>query len=385
MIRFHWRLLEGGEAARSFTDVTRHDSTKGLPDLEAQTRFCRDAEDVGIDSLLVNVNYAQPDPMVLAMALARRTESITFMVATRPGLMSPTLFAQQVNTFSALSGGRISLNVVAGHTPKELAGYGDDLDHDARYARMDEFLAICQLLWAADGPVDFVGTYYTIRDGRINTPFVSSGRRGPEVFVGGNSASCREVAARRASCWLRFPLPPTELARELRPVLDAGKEVGLRMSVIARPTREEALSVAHRLVAAGEDAKADDERAFVQSSDSQSVRAVFALAEQEWLTPHLWTGAVRRYGAPCVALVGSYDEVAEQLYHFGEIGIGHFILMGWPKWDEMVRFGREVIPRTRALEAAGLMRAETAHAIPPPLATRAGEAPPAPSPLADEG
>ena len=294
MIRFHWRLLEGGEATSGFADVTRHDPIKGLPDLDAQTRFCRDAEEVGIDSLLVNVNYAQPDPMVLSMALARRTESITFMVATRPGLMSPTLFVQQVNAFSALSGGRISLNVVAGHTAQELAGYGDDLDHDARYARMDEFLAICGQFWAADGPVNFEGAYYTIRDGRINTPFVSPERQAPEVLVGGNSAPCREVAARRASCWLRFPVAARR-ARTRDPARARGRQGGGPANVGDRPTDSRGgFEAARRLVADDGDDKADDERAFVRSSDSQSIRAMFALSEQEWLTPCLWTGAVRR-------------------------------------------------------------------------------------------
>ena len=36
--------------------------------------------------------------------------------------------------------------------------------------------------------------------------------------------------------------------------------------------------------------------------------------------------------------------------------MSHFILSGWPKWDEMVRFGREVVPRARALERYGLDR-----------------------------
>jgi len=348
-LRFHWRLLEGGEATRG-SDVARHDASKGRPDLEVQAQFCRDAEEAGINSLLVNINYAQPDPMVLAMALARLTRSIKFLVAVRPGLMSPTLFVQQVNTFSALSAGRISLNVVAGHTPQELAFYGDTLDHDSRYARMDEFLAICRRFWNNDGPVDFAGNYYTIRDGRLNTPFVSSAERAPDVFVGGNSASCREVAVRHGTCWVRFPLASNQLAAEVAPVLGAGKQVGLRLSVIARPTRDEAMAAAHALVDTGDDARRADERTFVQTSDSTSVRGVYALAEQEWLTPCLWPGAVRRHGAPCVAVLGSYDEVAGELHRLGRVGVSHFILSGWPKWDEMLRFGREVVPRVRVLE-----------------------------------
>ena len=343
-LRFHWRLLEGGEDNQARLASGRYDAVKGQPDLETQVDFCRDAELAGIDALLVDVGFAKPDPMTLAMALARRTATVAFMVACRPGLMSPTLFVQQVNTFSAIANGRISLNVVAGHSAVEMAYFGDSLDHDSRYARMDEFLAICREFWGTDQPVNFSGNHFAIREGRLRTPFVAATARAPEIFVGGNSGSARDVAARRADCWMRFPLAPDRLAAEIRPVLDAGKQVGLRLAVIARSTRDEALAAARELIADADDA-ARDLRSFVQLSDSHAVRSIDYLAEQEWLTPCLWTGAVSTLGVTNVCLLGSYDEVAAQLVELGEIGVSQFILSGWPKWDEMVRFGREVIPR----------------------------------------
>src|SRR4029077_9645182 len=100
---------------------------------------------------------------------------IKFMVACRPGLITPTLFVQQVNTLSTLIGGRVSINIVAGHTPNELRYYGDSLPHDERYARTDEFLTICRAFWARgeDGEVDFEGRHYRIDRGRLNTPFLA--------------------------------------------------------------------------------------------------------------------------------------------------------------------------------------------------------------------
>jgi alkanesulfonate monooxygenase len=351
-LRFHWRLLDGGEANRILANTHRHDDIKGDPDLASRVDFCREAEEVGIDSLLVNIGFAQPDPIVLSAALAQRTSSIRFMVAVRPGLVSPTLLVQQINTLSALSGGRVSLNIVAGHSAHEMASYGDHLDHDTRYARMDEFLDICNRFWHSAGPVDFEGKFYTIRGGRLNTPFVSTGACAPEIFLGGNSPPSQSVAIRHADCWVRLALPADHVAPESQAVRNAGKQVGMRMAVIARETREEALDAAQQVAAQVTDQKAADERTFVEASDSESIRSVFGLAEQEWLTPWLWTGAVRRYGAPCVALLGSYDEVADRLLEFGDAGVSQFILSGWPKWGEMVRFGREVIPRVRQRESS---------------------------------
>jgi alkanesulfonate monooxygenase len=162
--------------------------------------------------------------------------------------MSPTLFVQQVNTFAHLTGGRISLNVVAGHTPAEQRSYGDHLEHDDRYARMDEWLKICRAFWDQAGPVNHTGRFYRIIEGRLNTPFVSSNRSRPEIVIGGNSARARELAVRHGDCWMRFADAPERLAEQAGPVQRQGIEVGLCLSVICRPSRDEALRYARSLL-----------------------------------------------------------------------------------------------------------------------------------------
>ena len=87
-------------------------------------------------------------------------------------------------------------------------------------------------------------------------------------------------------------------------------------------------------------------------SDSVSICETYTLAENEWLNPWLWTGAVRTHGAPAVALVGSYQEVAQALIDYARVGVSQFILSGWPKLDEMILFGREILPRVRILETS---------------------------------
>ena len=347
-LRFHWRCLEAPDVMETNPSAPRHDPSRGDVDLSAQALFCREAAELGIDSLLMNVGFAVPDPLLLSAGLAARTDRIRFLVAVRPGLMSPTLFVQSVNTFSQVFPDRLSLNVVAGHSPAEQAAYGDAADHDRRYDRMDEFLTICRALWEQEAPVSFEGRYYTIREARLHTRFLPASAGRPQIYVGGNSEACRRVAGRHADVWMRFPAPMDELTASIRPLLQDGREVGLRMAVLARPTRDEALEAARALVPDRPDDKTSDEDAFVRRSDSQSIREVFALGSREWLSPALWTGAVRRYGAPSVVLLGSYDEVADQIRELGELGISQYILHGWPKWDEMRRFGTEVLPRVRS-------------------------------------
>jgi alkanesulfonate monooxygenase len=355
-LKFHWRLLQGGES--SGPGVTRSKQLalreSSLPDLDAQAEFCRRAEQAGIKSVLVDINFGKPDPITLAAALGLATESLHYMVAIRSGLLSPTLFVQQVNTVSALTNGRICLNVVAGHSPEEQRFYGDTLPHDERYARTAEFLEVCHAFWGREGgEVNFSGKYFRIAGGRLNTPFVSDESTYPEVFVSGNSSAARDLAIKHGSCWMRLGDAPAYIQPNLAPVLAAGKEVGLRLSVIARPTRAEALRAASLLVEnlAPELKEKQREKEFTQKSDSVSIKATYKLAETEWLTPYLWTGAVRSHGAPALAIVGTPDEVASAFIEYRQVGVSQFILSGWPKLDEMVYFGDEVLPLIRQKEA----------------------------------
>lgn len=357
-LRFHWRLLQRGENSGA-TRATQADSLEtGLPDLSAQVNFCRRAERSGIDSLLVDINFAKPEPMMLATALGMKTSTIKFMVAIRSGLISPTLFAQQVNTLSALTHGRVNLNVVAGHSPEEQHFYGDWLSHDERYARTAEFLDICHGLWARNGGVNFRGQYLQVEDARINTPFLSPERNAPEIFVGGSSDSARDLATRYGTCWMRLGDTPESIGKTAVPVLSAGKELGLRLSIICESSRKDALEAAHEVVASAQakPRNSEAERRFVQESDSHSIHSQYSIAESEWLTPWLWTGAVRTHGAPAMALVGTPSSVASAILEYKRAGVTHFIFSGWPKLKSMVRFGRDVLPIVRELEEKEALR-----------------------------
>jgi alkanesulfonate monooxygenase len=352
-LKFHWRLLQGGETLGTTRAAGASQRATGLPDLEHQIEFCRQAEASGITGLLTDVGASKPDPILLAAGLGLAVERIEFIVAYRSGLALPTTFVQQLNTLSALVNGRVSLNIVAGHSPLEQRYYGDYLAHQERYARTEEFLAICHAFWKNSGPVNFSGKYYRIEEGKLNTPFISPHRSFPELFIAGGSDEARNLVISQGTLWMRLADTPENLRSSIPRVLAAGKEVGLRMSIIARPTREEAVHAAYQLLAALEPSMRDreNEARFMIRSDSVSINATYALAEKEWLNHYLWTGAIRTHGAPAVALVGSFEEVASALIDYASIGVTQFILSGWPKLDEMILFGKEVLPRVRELES----------------------------------
>jgi alkanesulfonate monooxygenase len=355
-LRFHWSMSSAGAHHRG---ATSRANQSGLPDISAHLEFCRRADACGMDSLLTAFGFHRPDPIVLATALATLTERITFMVAVRSGVCSPTALVQQVNTVSALTGGRICLNIVAGHTPAEQRAYGDFLSHDERYERTDEFLTICRSLWSGDGPTTFNGKYYTIDNAKLNTPFVSKERTRPEIFLGGNSLAAEQLAMKHADCLWRLPDTPERLRPRVAALVDRGVEVGLLVSVIARSSREEAVDAGYRMIESLGAKPRLTHRDFASRSDSVAFTSTYKLADETasgWLTPYLWSGAVPYLGAAAIALVGSAEDVANAMIEYREIGITQFLFMGWPDIEEMTFFSRAVAPLVRAKEAGASSR-----------------------------
>lgn len=335
------------ETSRVLT--TKSLSPAGLPDMEGWVRFAQSAEQVGIESVLLSFSRYEPDTFLVACAVGQATAKLKFIAAYRAGLMQPATFVHQVNTLSALIGGRVALNIVAGSSTAEQRGYGDFLEHDERYARADEFLAICHAFWRDDGEVEFDGKFCRLEGGKLHTRFLAPDRAAPEIYVSGHSEQAQQLALTRGSCWLRLIDTPDNLLPFVTRFRDHGVEVCLRVCVMCRPTREEALGAAQALLP--DDDIRMQERKILEGSDSQTLKQALAAADEVgWLSPHLWTGLVPYYGSSAITLVGTPKALAEIFLEYKQIGVTQFIISGWPKLDEMLIFGREVLPLIRAAE-----------------------------------
>jgi len=335
------------ETSRVLT--TRSASPAALPDVDGWLRFARCAEVAGIDSVLLSFSRYEPDTMLIACAVGLATTKLKFIVAYRTGLMKPATFVQQVNSLSGLIGGRVALNIVAGSSTLEQRGYGDFLEHDERYARAEEYLGICRSFWRNDGAVTFHGKYCRLESGRLHTPFLAPDRNDPEIYVSGHSDQAQQLALTRGSCWLRLIDTPEKLEPTVASFRKKGVEVCLRLCVICRSTLEEAIMAAQALLPDEEIGK--EERGILTGSDSQTLKQALAAADNVgWLNRNLWAGLVPYYGSSAITLLGSPKELAEIFLEYKRIGITQFIIAGWPKLDEMIIFGREVLPGVRRLE-----------------------------------
>lgn len=352
-LRFHWMLPKGGEvrvegrqtpleAARYRIESMQSTSPAPRPDLTGWTHFARQAEDAGIESVLISFSRYEPDPFVVACALGQAVNKLKFIIAYRSGLMQPTTFVQQMNTVSALVQGRVAFNIVAGSSSEEQHGYGDFLSHDERYARAEEFLAVCNAFWRADGDVNFEGKHYRVEQAKLATPFVAPDRKSPEIYVSGHSEPSEQLAYAQGSCWLRVAEDPLKIAPVVARARARGTGVCLRLCLICRPTREEAVEVAYSLLP--EDKR---ETTTTLKDDSQMYREGSNGHGSNWLNRSLWTGLVPHYGPVWTTLLGSPQELAEAFLQYEQIGVTEFIISGWPEVDTVNVFGREVLPLIR--------------------------------------
>ncbi len=357
-LRFHWMLPKGGEVTAE-KPQTAHDAARYRirsasggtaapnPDMKGWGHFARLAEEVGIDSILISFSRYEPDPLVAACALGLATKKLKFIAAYRSGLIQPTTFVQQVNTLSALIEGRVSLNIVAGSSAAEQHGYGDFLAHDERYARAEEFLAICNTFWREEGEVDFEGKHYRVEKGRLHTPFLAPDRTAPEIYISGHSEASERLARSQGSCWLRVVDTPEKLKPAVARIKAHGIEVCLRLCLLCRPTREEAVRDAEALLP--DDRK---ESTISLKDDSQMYKEARNLASDVcWPSRSLWTGLVPHYGPVWTTLVGSPRELADAFLAYKEIGVSQFIISGWPEVDTMTVFGEAVLPLVREAES----------------------------------
>jgi alkanesulfonate monooxygenase len=359
MVNLHWFLPTAGDDRH----VVGFGATHGHrdPTREYLAQVARAAEQLGFDAVLTPTGTACEDAWITTASLLADTDRLRFLVAFRPGLVSPTLAAQMAGTFQRLSHGRLLLNVVTGGDAEEQRRFGDWLDHDARYDRTDEFLTVLRGAWG-DRPFDFSGRHYEVAGATAGTPPDPV----PPVFFGGASPAAERVAARHADVYLTWGEPPAMVAERVgRVTAKAAKEgravgFGIRLHVIARDTAEEAWGEARRLLAQMDPASIAAAQAQFAVTESVGQQRMASLhggnADQLEIAPNLWAGYGLVRGGAGTALVGSHEEIADRIAEYHQLGFDHFILSGQPHLEEAYWFGEGVIP---VLRRRGLLEEST--------------------------
>ncbi|RZQ61104.1 LLM class flavin-dependent oxidoreductase [Amycolatopsis suaedae] len=353
-MRLHWFLPahgDGREIAKS-SDGTSVPGARREPDLDYLAQVAAAADRFGFTGMLTPFGLFCEDPWVVAAALTSVTRRIKFMIALRPGLVSPLLAAQTAATFQRISSSRLLLNIVTGGDPDEQRRYGDWLDHDQRYERTGEFLRVFHDAWAGER-FDFTGRHYQLTGGLLTRPHPVR----PTVFLGGSSDAARQTAAEHADVLLMWGEPPAAMATALDRARQAAAghgrtlRFGTRFHVISRDTAAEAWQVARQLLDGMDPARIRQAQQRFAASESEGQRRMAALHGGRTGTlevyPNVWAGYGLVRPGVGTALVGSHAEVAERIEEYHSLGLDHLILSAQPHLEEAYTFGEGVLPLLR--------------------------------------
>ncbi len=324
-------------------------------DIDGMIKFCQRAEELGIEQLLVGVGFHVPESFAYLATLIRETKKIKFLIAYRAAIVNPTTFVQLVNTLSVFGDDRVTINLLAGISPVEQKYYGDHLAKEDRHARLDEYIDICDMYWHGDGPVNYKGKYHHIQNGMLQYGYCNTKRQSPELFISGNSEVSMTCAKNHNGAWLIYSDAHDKVAKHIKPGVDMGLDVGLRMSMIIRDTKAEVDAKIGEMMDGVDAEWAETVAEYVKGCDSTSIKDVFARAEAakgDWIDDVIWTGAVPFRGGPALAMAGTPESVSDYIIKYKQAGVSTFILSGWPQAAELENFANGVLPLVREKEAA---------------------------------
>lgn len=361
-LTFHWFLPTNGDSRHVVggghgTPATASGRDRP-PTVAYLSQIAQAAEDLGFVGALTPTGAWCEDAWLTTAMVSRHTERLKFLVAFRPGFVSPTLAAQMAATFQRGTGGRLLLNVVTGGESHEQRAYGDFLGKDDRYRRTGEFLEIVRGLWEGK-TVDLAGEHLRVEDARLaRVPDPV-----PEVYFGGSSPLAGEVAARHVDVYLTWGEPPAQVAEKIAWIRGLAERrgrrlrFGIRLHVITRDTSAQAWAEADRLLAGFDPETVRSVQTGLARSESEGQQRMLALhggrRDALEIHPNLWAGIGLVRGGAGTALVGSHDEVATRIREYAALGIEEFVLSGYPHLEEAYWFGEGVLPR---LAADGLWR-----------------------------
>lgn len=319
------------------------------------------ADSLGYEGVLIPTGRSCEDPWTVATALIDATRHLKFLVALRPGLVTPVQQARIAATFDRLSGGRLLLNLVTGGDAEELEGDGLFLPHGERYQLSAEFMHIWRETLARSHsgvPFDFEGRHLRVKGARLLYPPVQAPY--PPLFFGGSSPEAHELAAQQLDTYLTWGEPPAAVADKVADIRARAARYGrtlsfgIRLHVIVRETEDAAWAAAAELLQHLDPATVAAAQKKFAAMDSVGQRRMAALHQGRYdpadirkgleVAPNLWAGVGLVRGGAGTALVGNPQQVADRIQEYADLGLEYFVMSGYPHLEEAYRFAELVFP-----------------------------------------
>ena len=322
---FIWQLPTGGdgrygEAARARRG--ERDALSGSPYSDGVSdprgrRFnyydylhqvARAAELSGFDGVRISHDLQGEESWIVAGYVARGTRRIKLVAEFDAAWGSAVYAAKNAASFQRFTGGRLAWQIAPGGPAGERRRHADFAEDADVLPRIDEFLTVARGVLTT-APFDFKGKFFEVGQGGFRGTLANNPV--PRVYLSGAGEEAFALSARQADVHVLDAAPPEVVRQQAARIGElaaaAGRQVaiGLRVSVLARETEDEA-------------------------------RRDAAIH-----------GAQAGAGPAQATLSGSFEQVADRLAEYAAAGVSSFLLSAVPHLEEAYRFGENVLPALR--------------------------------------
>jgi F420-dependent oxidoreductase-like protein len=293
-------------------------------------RLVTEVERLGYAGLFRSDHFPSAEPaleLVVSLAyLADHTQRIHFGSLVAPvSFRHPAMLARQAAALDDLSDGRLIMGLGAGWEAHEHQAWGYPLgDATKRSGRFEEGLEVITRLLRSDEPVSFEGEFFQLREAVL---LPRPGRPGgPAILIGGNGVRrTLPLVARYADVWNVFHLTP-ETFQERSAVLDdllgqAGRQPGeVRRTMMV-------------MVLCGESEAELKRRAGFAYRNWAPHLADQPFAELLGALDTMISPLLNSVGATFCPIVGSPEQVVNQIGAYAEAGVQELMIQWWDPDD----------------------------------------------------
>ncbi len=280
------------------------------------------------------------ETMTWAAAMLASTSRIQIFSTVHVPAFNPVVAAKMGASLDHISNGRWGINIVSGWNRAEFDMMGlAMLDHGQRYQRSEDFIKILKGLWTEPpGSFDFSSAHYTVRGGYVMPQ--PTARPHPTIVNAGTSPAARDMVARQ--CDWAFVCPISmEDAKNLAADFKARARVyGRKVRVVCMVLPVWAATRAAALAECDHVIEQMDPVAVRNWADGLGMESG-SFAQQ--------TLETFAFGAGSLPLLGTADEVAEQIAELYRLGMDGVLMSYMDYLGDTRRFGEEMVPRLTAL------------------------------------
>ncbi len=216
----------------------------------------------------------------------------------------PVIVAKMFNTIDHASGGRAELGMGGGWSEIEHTTHGMEWPpFRERIERLDEALSLIRALWTEE-PASFKGKYYCIDEAPMMPKPMQ--KPYPPIIVGGTSDRTMRVAAKHADDW-----------NQIEPLESARRNIERMKAVCAESGRDfSQLRLSVQVPFKVSDSKAEIDAHVARAAANFNYGAHAKSEHYATLEDHVRASQ----------LLGSVEDIKEQVARWVDIGVNHFIL-----------------------------------------------------------